>query len=574
MDMIWDTSLVDWEARIMARKSLIPAFPLNVEQADKAERIFSRLRVSDMIGKPRMGEVCGRWVLDFVRVIFGCYDPETRSRCIQEFLLLVPKKNTKSTIAAGIMLTALILNERDFGEYMILAPTKEIADNSFKPAYGMVVNDPTLAKMFKPSLIERKITNIMTHASLAVKAADADVVGGSKSIAVLIDELWLFGKKGGADNILSEVTGALASFPEGFVISLTTQSDDPPAGVFKEKLEYHRAVRDGKIKDPRAFQVIYEFPKKVLEGDDWKTNLDFSLVNPNLGRSVSPAFLASKFEQAKQEGLSKLRLFVAKHANIEIGTGLRVDQWAGVPFWENRGTGPRTLEELCERSDVVVLGIDGGGLDDLLGLTAIGREIDGPEIEDDNPAASGRRWLTWSHAWAHESVLVRHKQIAPRLHDFKKAGDLTIVGNSLEDIDELLALTQVVIKAGVFGGAGLDPASVGDLVDALGSIGVDTENDGLVGIQQGFALMTAIKTLERRVARGTLVHAAQPMMAWCVSNLKIEPTATAIRATRLGVGANKIDPAMAMFNGAILMGRNPSPIIIRSSYEDHGLMYV
>ncbi len=46
-------------------------------------------------------------------------------------------------------------------------------------------------------------------------------------------------------------------------------------------------------------------------------------------------------------------------------------------------------------------------------------------------------------------------------------------------------------------------------------------------------------------------------MDWTVSNLKIEPTATAIRATKQNAGDAKIDPAMALFNAVTVMSRNP-----------------
>ncbi|MNE63158.1 Phage Terminase [compost metagenome] len=81
----------------------------------------------------------------------------------------------------------------------------------------------------------------------------------------------------------------------------------------------------------------------------------------------------------------------------------------------------------------------------------------------------------------------------------------------------------------------------------------------LIGVPQGFQLMNAIKTSERKLANGTLLHSGAGVFQWCVSNLKIEPTATAIRATKQNAGDAKIDVAMALFNAVTVMSRNPEP---------------
>jgi phage terminase large subunit-like protein len=491
-----------------------------------------------------------------VRAIFGAYDAASARRLIRDFFLLISKKNGKSTIAAGIMLTALIRNWRHSAELYILAPTLEVANNSYKPAADMVRADAELLDLLHIQDNFRQITHRITRAFLKVVAADTDVVGGKKGSFILVDELWLFGKRSHADAMLREATGGLVSRPEGFVIYLSTQSDEPPAGVFKEKLDYFRDVRDGKIIDPKSLGVLYEFPPEMVAREAYLEPANFYLTNPNLDRSVSSEWLVDELVKARGGSGDGLRLFLAKHLNVEIGMNLRANRWAGAEFWAVREDSSITLESLLERCEVVIPGIDGGGLDDLFGLSVLGRERDTKD------------WLSWSHAWAHKGVLERRKSIAAVLQDFAAAGELTIVDDALDDISAIVGIIADIKDRGLLGCVAVDPAGLGEFTDALAEIEVTVENELLKGAPQGYAMMNAIKTAERKLANGTLRHGPSKLMAWCVGNLKIEPTATAIRATKQNAGDAKIDPVMALFDAVTFMSLNPMAAMTRSPWED------
>lgn len=393
----WSTSCPDWAARLRAGESIIPP-PIFPEQAEQALAVFKELKIVDAPGSPTFGESCAEWVFDLVRSIFGAYDADSGRRLITEWFVCLPKKNSKSTLAAGIMMTAVILNWRQSAEFTILAPTVEVANNAFAPARDMCSEraDEELFALMHTQTHIKTITHRESGAALKVLAADQNTVGGKKSVGTLVDELHLFGKMASAENMFREALGGLASRPEGFVIWLTTQSDEPPAGVFKQKLDYARDVRDGKIIDPAFVPVIFEHPPEMVANGDCLKLENMAMVNPNMGFSVDQAFLEREFKKAELAGGDSFRGFMAKHANVEIGLNLRSDRWAGADFWEAQAKAPGlTLDQLLDRSEVVDVGIDGGGLDDLLGLAVVGRDKD------------TREWLTWTHAWAHPSVLER-----------------------------------------------------------------------------------------------------------------------------------------------------------------------
>ncbi|HHK0021503.1 TPA: terminase large subunit [Pseudomonas aeruginosa] len=537
----WTTACPDWAERLIRGDSIIPS-PIFPEMAEQALDVFKQLKIVDAPGSPTFGEACAQWVFDLVASIFGAYDPETGRRLITEWFILIPKKNSKSTIAAGIMMTALILNWRQSAEFSILAPTVEVANNAYAPARDMTQRDDDLDALMHVQTHIKSITHRESGATLKVVAADSNTVGGKKSVGTLVDELWLFGKRHDAENMLREAIGGLASRPEGFVIYLTTQSDEPPAGVFKQKLQYARDVRDGVIVDKRFVPVIFEHPPEMVARKEHLLAENLALVNPNLGYSVDEEFLLREFAKAQQGGEESFRGFLAKHGNVEIGLALRSDRWAGADFWED-AVEPCSLEQMLDRCEVIDLGIDGGGLDDLLGAYAIGREKD-----------TGKK-LGWGHAWAHPSVLERRKEIAPALQDFAKAGHLTLVKRVGDDVDELADIAEQIHEAGLLDKIGCDPVGLGAILDKLEERGIP--NDKIVGISQGWKLGGAIKTAERWLAEGSFAPAAQPMMAWCVGNARVEPRANSILITKQASGSAKIDPLMAMFNAVTLMALNP-----------------
>jgi len=554
MSPTWQTSCPDWEARLRAGESIIPP-PIFPEYAERAVEIFKGLRIAD--ADATFGECSAEWVFDVVRSIFGAYNEDTGERLISEWFILIPKKNSKSTLAAGIMMTALILNWRDSAEFNILAPTVEVANNSFGPARDMCTEkaSPELATLLHTQTHVKTINHLTTQAFLKVVAADSGAVGGKKSVGVLLDELWLFGKMPDAEHMLVEATGGLTSRPEGFVIYLTTQSDEPPAGVFAKKLSYARRVRDGEIDDPKFQPIIYELPEKTQAALREKqatealaslTMQDLRMVNPNFGYSVNRGRIEHLMQQARENGDSDIRGFLAKHANVQISMNLAGDRWAGVEHWEKNAQ-KLTIEQLLERSEVVTMGIDGGGLDDLLAVTVLGRD------------KKTKEWLHWCHAWCHEGVLRRYPGEVSKLRGFEADGDLTIykATETGRDVTEVCDVVEKCEESGLLDQIGVDQAGIAAIAEGIQ--GRDIELERIIGIPQGWKLMGAIQATERHLSAGKLKHGGRALMSWAVGNAKVEPRGNAIMVTKQISGRAKIDPLMSLFDAVALMAMNPKP---------------
>jgi len=523
---------------------LVPALPLFADEAEMAVQFFDQLRLSNVTGAPLLRDACPDWFRDIVRALFGSRDPDSNIRHIREVFALAPKGSSKTTYGAALMVVALLMNTRPRAEYLLVGPTQATAERAFEAAKGMVALDPALSRRFKPRDHKKDIRDLVTGAKLRIATFDLKILTGAMPVAVLVDELHEISKNANAAKVLVQIRGGINKNTEGFLAFITTQSDGVPAGAFRAELHMARDVRDGRASS-RMLPVLYEFPDDIARDEaKWGDPANWSMVNPNLGRSVHLADLEEGYRNASRKGLADKRVWVSQHLNIEVGVGLRTDMWAGAEYW-SLATEELDLQALLDRCEVIVVGIDGGGLDDLFGLSVLGRERD------------TKRWLSWSHAWCHAGVLSRRKSIAAQLEDYRTRGELTIVDDALDDISAIVEIIVDIKERGLLAHVAVDPAGLGEFTDALAEVEITVENELLKGAPQGYAMMNAIKTAERKLANGTLKHAPSSLMDWCVGNLKIEPTATAIRATKQNAGDAKIDPVMALFDAVTFMATNP-----------------
>ncbi|BAL77043.1 terminase TerL endonuclease subunit [Bradyrhizobium cosmicum] len=557
---MWDTSCPDWDTRIREGRSLLPDLPLFEDEADMGLAFFDELRLPDVPGNPRLGDASGAWFRDLVRAVFGSWDPLAKQRMIRDFFALVPKGSSKTTYSAALMLVAMLMNFRPRATALFLGPTQAIADRAYEQAVGMIDESPDLKRRFRPRDHIKTIEDLVTKSEMQVATFDLRILTGAMAlIFVMLDELHVLGKAANTSRVLRQIRGGLDKTPEGVLVITTTQSDDIPAGAFKSELKFVRNVRDGAYRGRTirpTLPLLYEFPRDIavlsreerMQGIEprWKDPANWPMVMPNINRPITVEAMKADWASEQEKGDEAVNIWASQHLNIEIGQGINNDGWSGADLWDQQVDEKLTLESLLARSEVVTIGVDGGGRDDLLGLAVMGRE------------KVTRHWLSWSYGWADPIVLQRRKEIAALLDDFVKEGSFEILDIGAAHAD-LASKVATVVASGLLpekNAVGIDPNRAAALFEALFGAGVT--DDMIRRLLQGPALAPAVYGLDIKLADATYFHADQALMTWVGGNAKVEQRGNADMITKQVAGRAKIDPLIALLQATILMSWNPS----------------
>jgi phage terminase large subunit-like protein len=546
---MWDLSCTDWEQRIREGRSLVPDLPLIESEARLGLQFFDELQLPDVPGTPKLRGAAGQWFRDIVRAAFGSWDPVAGERFIRDIFAMVPKGSSKTSYSAALGLVAMLMNQRPLAEALLIGPTQAVSDRAYEQAVGMIDLSPDLKRRFRPRDHLKTIEDLLNKSELKVKTFDVNILTGSILFFALLDEIHLLGRSVHTTKVLRQIRGGLEKTPEGLLLITTTQSDEPPVGAFRDELRYARKIRAGDFRGQEMrpmLPILYEFPDAIAKDpEQWQDPENWPMVMPNLGKSVHLKSLYADWCSERTKGDHAIAVWASQHLNIEIGLGTKHDAWAGADYWLQRADETLTLDELIARSEVCVVGIDGGGLDDLLGLAVIGRE------------KVTRRWLIWNHAFAHPIVLKRRQDLESTLLGFEAEGSLTFC----EGIDDVIALVDIIVRLWEAGllpekdAIGLDPNNIATLIEEIA--GREIPDEMLRRLRQGPALSPALWGLERKLSDDTASHSGLDLMAWAVGNAKVEVKGNGNMITKQLSGRAKIDPLIATLCAAILMSWNP-----------------
>lgn len=186
------------------------------------------------------------WQQEFLNEAFEV-DPATGLRVYQEVLLGLPRKNGKSTMAAGISLYLLVADEEAGPEVYNAAGARDQARVVFQQAREFVEASPTL-----PDFLVVKRSEIdcpENNGHLRVIASDAKLQHGSNPSGNVIDELWAHKK----DDLYVALTSGTAAREHPFTLTITTAGfdEESPLGLL-----YNRALEQGEIERPSPFLTI------------------------------------------------------------------------------------------------------------------------------------------------------------------------------------------------------------------------------------------------------------------------------------------------------------------------------
>lgn len=451
------------------------------------------------------------WQRGFVRELFG-WKRGDGTRRYRRAYLEVPRKNGKSTLAAGIALMMLYADGEPGAEIYSAASDRDQAAICFDQAKAMVEEAPALLKM--STLFRRSIVVPGTRSSYKVLSAEAYSKHGLNAHGVIFDELHAQPSRELWD-VLTTATGARR---QPLVVAITTAGYDRES-ICWEVHEYARQVAAGIIEDSSFLPVIYA----ADELDDWTNPAVWAKANPGLGATVKTEYIEEECRRAVSSP-NYQNAFRRLHLNQWTQQESR---WLDMRAWDACAGGEAGREwEAALAGRACYAGLDLASTTDLAALALVF-----PALTEEEPYRIVMRYWT-------PGGTLRERALQDRAPYVEWSRDGWLAATPGDVIDYVRVRAEIERLSKVFN---LREVAF----DRWGAVQMSQElmAAGLTMIQfgQGYASMSApAKDLERLMLEGKLAHGGQPVLRWNADNVTV-----------LGDAAGNIKPDKARSTGRI-----------------------
>ena len=189
-------------------------------------------------------------------------------------LLMLPRKNGKTELAAALAIYFLLFDGEIGGEVYSAASDKDQAALVFNVAAQMIRNDPELEAQCEIIDSQKRIVHRKSGSFYRAISAEAYSKHGFNASVVIYDELHAAPNRELWD-VLSTSQGARA---QPMMIAITTAGYDRHS-ILWELYAHAKKVRENPALDPTFLPILYEAPIEA----DWTDERVWKKANPALG---------------------------------------------------------------------------------------------------------------------------------------------------------------------------------------------------------------------------------------------------------------------------------------------------
>lgn len=461
-------------------------------RAAKAVHWFeSNLRHSkgEFAGKPF---ILSGWQKTDIENIWGWRREVDGTRLYRRVFKAIPRKNGKTTEAAGIGLALQVADGEPGAEVYSIAGNKDQARIVFDEALNMVSQSPNLSAGIEPlktSLYCPKLRSVFRP--LAGKSGTQH---GLNPHGVIGDEVHAWKGRDQFDTMAT----ALGARRQPLEYYITTAGDDLTS-VCWELWDYAIKVRDGVIEDPEFLPIIYAADRD----DDWTDPAIWAKANPNLGVSIKLDYIRARCEQA-QRIVTQENAFRRLHLNQWTEQATR---WLPMRDWNApECAAPFNEDDLIGR--YCVLALDLAWTRDLSALALVFP-----------PCAKDPNWVfILRYFMPGDGIAQRAKSDFVPFDEWARRGlikategnvtDFTIVEDEAREMIAKFTPAKVVF----------DRMFAGSLVNNLMNDGVEC-----VAVGQGFLSMALpCAEFERAVLAHQVRHGGHEVLRWNAANVVVD----------------------------------------------------
>lgn len=441
------------------------------------------------------------WQIWILCCAFGWLRKRDGLRRFRVLTVVVPRKNGKSALAAGIALYMLCADGEFGAEVYSGATNEKQAWEVFGPARLMAQRTPALAARFGIDVNARSLVRVDDNSKFETIIGNP---GDGQSPSCSIHDEY---HEHDDDAQVDTMRTGMGARDQPMQVLITTAGDNlagPCYALVQEEREKLAGIghKGGPPLEDETFFVEYS----IDQGDDWKSEAALRKANPNFGVSVSADFLLAQQRDAVATP-RKAGIFKTKHLNLWVAAKAAyfdIEAWRRCADTNVPMTGAAIFAAERLQGRRCVASLDLASKVDIAALELLFPPIGGKASIDDPYIRTGFYFLPADTVAETPAYLGWHSQ-----------GLLSVTNGNVIDFDEILEVLRQIRAAFQLEQVAYDPHQATYLATTMMKEGFPVLEYRPIVLN----MSEPMKELDALMKSRRIAHGGCPVMEWQINNV-------------------------------------------------------